>query len=136
MEHATPIEKNNTPTTTEHVDVFRITSLEQRRELIKSSPLLVLKLGAEWCNPCKKIAPLFVEMAQRSTQGKEYICASEDIDDDFGDHGTIFRSIPVFHIYKNGEYISQVVGTDMEKLQADIDGILETDKFFLDNMNE
>lgn len=125
MEYATPIKKNNTPK--QQVEVFHITSLEHRQELIKSSRLLVLKLGAEWCSPCKKIAPLFVEMAQQSTQGKEYTCASEDIDDDFGYHGAVFKSIPTFHIYKNGEYISQLVGMDMEKLQAVIDNILETD---------
>jgi thioredoxin 1 len=93
-----------------HVD-----SIERRQNLIKTSEIFVVKYGAEWCGPCKKTQPEFLKMAISDSSGK-CIYASEDIDDEFGEHPEPIRSIPTFHIYKKGVFERSLGGTDLNKV--------------------
>ena len=74
--------------------------------LLKVNPgIIVIKLGAEWCGPCKKIAHI-VE-AFFATSPPEVICADIDVDESF-DLYAYFKSkqmvngIPVMLCYKKG----------------------------------
>ena len=41
--------------------------------------LVAVKFGAEWCKPCKRIAPLYEELAKESS--KTYIFTTVDVDE-------------------------------------------------------
>lgn len=130
MEYGTPIMKNINTLDIETIDVNiepkvitikvgginSIESLEHRETLIKNSDVLVIKYGAEWCRPCKMMAPGFLEMAnQESSQNCIY--ANEDIDDDFGGQPEAIRSIPVIHIYKKGRFEQAIKGGDLQAVK-------------------
>ena len=64
---------------------------EQLIELINNNPrIIVIKLGAEWCGPCKRIEPLVTDFFNKSP--KDCVCVSIDIDE----------SMDIFAIYKRG----------------------------------
>ena len=78
-------------------------------ETIKSNDIVLLDFWAEWCGPCKMIAPILDDIA-KDYAGKLKV-AKLNIDDNqetpakFG-----IRGIPTLMIFKNGELASRQVG--------------------------
>ena len=84
-------------------------------DVLKSSNPVLVDYWAEWCGPCKMIAPILDEVAT-SYQGKLQI-AKMNVDENreipakFG-----IRGIPTLMIFKNGELAATKVGA-MSKSQ-------------------
>ncbi len=78
-------------------------------EVLQSNEPVVVDFWAEWCGPCKMIAPALEEIATEM-QGKVKI-AKLNIDENqelavqFG-----VRSIPTLLMFKNGELAANMVG--------------------------
>lgn len=73
-----------------------------------SSPILV-DFRADWCRPCRKLAPLLEELA-RELAGRATI-ASVDIDR-AGDLANRFgvRALPTLVLFVDGRVVDQLVG--------------------------
>jgi thioredoxin 1 len=95
--------------------INHIESIEQRKAMIRDSRILVIKYGAEWCGPCKKSKPGFLEMANKESD-TDCVYASEDIDDEHGELPESIRTIPAFHIYKGGEFERSITGSDLKNV--------------------
>jgi thioredoxin 1 len=78
-------------------------------EVLQSSEPVVVDFWAEWCGPCKMIAPALEEISSEM-QGKVKI-AKLNIDENqelavqFG-----VRSIPTLLMFKNGELAANMIG--------------------------
>ncbi|MCT6871199.1 MAG: thioredoxin, partial [Bartonella sp.] len=78
-------------------------------DVLQSSTPVVVDFWAEWCGPCKMIAPSLDEIAAE-LQGKVKI-AKINIDEN-PELATQFgvRSIPTLLMFNNGEVVSNMVG--------------------------
>jgi thioredoxin 1 len=76
---------------------------------VKGQPLVVVDFWAEWCGPCRVIAPvleeLAVEYAGRMAVGKLNVDENRQVAAKFG-----IRSIPTLLFFKEGSRVDQVVG--------------------------
>ena len=73
-----------------------------------STPILV-DFWAEWCGPCKMIAPILAEIA--GEKSGSLTVAKLNVDD----HGDIagrynVMSIPTMLVFKDGEIVNKIVG--------------------------
>ena len=103
-----------------------IPSRKEFFELLTLNPgLIIMKLGATWCGPCKKIAPVLEGFF--ATSPDNVLCADIDVDES-DDLYAMMKSkrmvngIPVILCYKKGNtsYIpdDSVTGADPVKLSA------------------
>lgn len=78
-------------------------------ELIAGDKPVVIDFWAEWCGPCRMIAPLIEELA--SEYGEKAVIGKCDVDENnavaskFG-----VRNIPTILFLKNGELVDRQVG--------------------------
>src|SRR3989338_926554 len=87
-------------------------------EVLKSDMPVLVDFFAEWCGPCKMLAPIIEELAHEYEGkwkiGKCDIDASPKVGEKYG-----IQSIPTLKFFKNGEEMASVVGfQSKEKLKA------------------
>jgi thioredoxin 1 len=78
-------------------------------EVLKSDIPVVVDFWAEWCMPCRMIAPVLDELSQ--TYAGKIKVAKLNVDD-HGEIGTKYNiiSIPTLLVFKDGQMVKQHVG--------------------------
>jgi thioredoxin 1 len=79
------------------------------QNVLESTTPVLVDFWAEWCGPCKMVAPVLDELAEEYT-GKAKI-AKLNIDDHQA-FAAQYRvsSIPMFLVFKNGQVVAQQIG--------------------------
>ena len=89
--------------------VKEFTSANFNTEVLESDTPVLVDFWAEWCGPCRVIAPVVDEIATEYSQkvkvGKLNVDNENQIASQFG-----VRSIPALLIFKNGTVANQIVG--------------------------
>ncbi len=99
-------------------------SKENFEELIASDKPVVIDFWAEWCGPCRTIAPIIDELANEF-EGQVVIgkCDVEENDDIVGKYGV--RNIPTVIFLKGGELVDKQVGAaSKDAFKAKIEKLL------------
>jgi thioredoxin 1 len=95
-------------------------------EVLKSDLPVLVDFWAEWCGPCRLIAPLVEELASEYS-GRVKV-AKVDVDDN---QNLAIRynimSIPTLGVFRGGEMIDRIVGyMPKGELRRRLDGALQT----------
>lgn len=88
-----------------------------QNEVINNEVPVLVDFWAEWCGPCKQLAPL-VEEASNEFKDKIKVCKidvdlNRDIAAEYG-----IRSIPTLMIFENGTLVGTEIGA-LTKLQLE-----------------
>jgi len=102
----------------------QVTDTSFDSDVLKAEGAVLVDFWAEWCGPCKQIAPALEELS-KEYDGKLTI-AKVNIDDNPqtpGKYGV--RGIPTLLIFKNGQVAGQKVGAmPKSKLKEWIDSVV------------
>jgi thioredoxin 1 len=97
---------------------FEFTDANFQEEVMDSNGVAVIDFWAEWCGPCRIIAPVIQELSQeyegKAKIGKLNVDHNPEISYKFN-----IRSIPTILILKNGEVVDRHVGTTTKKVLAE-----------------
>lgn len=108
------------------IEVYDITSLAERQNIIKTNIVVVIYNYTPWCGPCKQCAPQFAKLCK--TYIKNGLCAlvKEDVDKHFGDTSPPVRGVPCFHFYINGQFQHDkiVMGAHVPTVEQELQTLL------------
>ena len=99
--------------------VTPIKSIEQKESIIKLNNIVVLDIYADWCGPCKVIAPKYAELAKKYNQVNACMLCKENIDYGMTDKSRI-TAVPTFLFFKGGKFVDTIIGCDMNKIESKI----------------
>ncbi|ABB14810.1 MULTISPECIES: thioredoxin [Carboxydothermus] len=89
--------------------IITLTDENFETEALKREGLIIVDFWAEWCGPCRMIAPILEEIAQeyegKLTVGKLDVDSNPETPRRYG-----IMSIPTLLFIKNGEEVGRTVG--------------------------
>lgn len=78
-------------------------------ELLSAGKPLVVDFGAEWCGPCKALAPMVAELAEAYKEQAVIATCDVEENNDIAVRYSI-RSVPTVIFFKDGEEVGRHVG--------------------------
>ncbi len=104
-------------------EIIDVTDATFEGEVLKSETPVLVDFWAEWCAPCRAIAPIVKELAEE--YGDKIKIVKINIDDSPQTPGTFgIRSIPTVLAFKDGQVVSQLTGArpkdDFENMINDL----------------
>jgi thioredoxin 1 len=78
---------------------------------------IVIDFFATWCGPCKRIAPVFEDLADKFYPHIQFFKVDVDESPELVDKYSI-QAMPTFLFLKNGIVVKKVEGADMVELEA------------------
>ena len=86
-------------------------------EVLEQTKLVLVDFWAEWCGPCKQIAPTLEELAEKYSENLSVCKVDVDANRELALQYNV-RSIPSLMIFKNGEMVDSLIGAvSLEELE-------------------
>jgi thioredoxin 1 len=95
--------------------VSPVSTLDFEREVVQSDKLTIVDFWAEWCGPCKMLAPLLDEVAREVPDKVKIVKVNIEEEQQLAQKFGI-SSIPTLLFFKDGKVLEQVVGMSPKKV--------------------
>jgi len=118
---------NDTPT---KVELYNIDGEETFKHLLSIYKIIVVDVWADFCMPCKKIAPTYQALANKYgsyIESKDVLFLKDRIDDDSIDsvHQSMVQAVPTFFIYAFGKLQGEIIGPDVGAIDDILNEVLD-----------
>jgi thioredoxin 1 len=89
--------------------IVEVTDQSFESQVLKADRPVVIDFWAEWCAPCRAIAPIIKDLAAQ--YGDQVVIAKMDIEANAATPGRLgIRSIPTVLAFRGGRVVEQLVG--------------------------
>ncbi|PBP22656.1 thioredoxin [Diplocarpon rosae] len=97
---------------------IQIASPGQFSDLLKSSQIVVTDFYADWCGPCKTIAPLYEQLSAQLSRPNHitFVKVNVDTQKEIASKYAV-TAMPTFMIFKAGKVVEKIKGADPRRLQ-------------------
>jgi thioredoxin 1 len=86
-----------------------VTDATFEAEVLKSSKPVIVDYWAEWCGPCRQVAPVLEEIASEHGDKIDVVKLNIDENPAISQRYKIM-AIPTMSVFKDGEVVKQIVG--------------------------
>ncbi|GGL39945.1 thioredoxin [Planomonospora parontospora] len=104
--------------------IKNVTEASFEADVLKSDKPVLVDFWAEWCGPCRQVAPILEEIA--GEQGEKLTIVKLNVDENQAiaqQYGVL--QIPTMNVYKNGEVVKQIIGAKPKAmLLRELEGII------------
>lgn len=94
---------------------MQISSAENMQAVLKENHVVIVDFYADWCPPCKLIAPKF-EALSKEMKSVKFCKVNVDTASNLGAHYGI-RSIPTFILFFKGQEANRLVGASIQDIK-------------------
>lgn len=98
----------------DHYSITEISNSKHKQDILTNNRIVCIDIYADWCGPCKQIAPDYAMMAKN--YNKPGYC--QLVKEDFNKHlSENIHGVPTFRIFVDGQQVDEVVGADLEEVE-------------------
>lgn len=92
-------------------DILKTTDATFEEQVLNNDKVVLVDFWAEWCGPCKMIAPVLDQVAEDANYADKLQIAKVNVDEN-SDVPSKFgiRGIPTLILFRNGEIVAQKTG--------------------------
>ena len=96
-------------------EIVCLTKRSELKNYLKNKGVVIVKVSATWCGPCKRIKPFFHECSVKYKE--KCLCLSVDVDK-FPELVKRYNieAMPTFLCFMNKKKVHEIVGMDLQGL--------------------